>query len=169
MMNRFCDARRTPCGTDARRTDALFSAPPGKGDPTIVSDYPSPRRRRHAAGLRTRRGVSLLEVTFSIGVVVIGLVGIAALLPLGGALASKGAIADSAAQLGANAAREFSARGMAIPSNWRWYDSSVASYQAVTMGDGITPLPGTIVLPRSVLHQCGNQPRLNWRRGPSFH
>ncbi len=141
-MNRFCDlaARHAgPCAT----TDALFSAPPGNGDPTTVSDFPSPQCRRHAAGFRARRGVSLLEVTFSIGVVVIGLVGIAALLPLGGALARKGAIADSAAQLGANAVREFSARGMAIPSNWRWYNTAGASYQAVTMGDGITPRPGT--------------------------
>ena len=83
-----------------------------------------------------RRGISLLEVTFSIGVVMIGLVGIASLLPLGGALAKKGAIADAGAQLGANAVREFTARGMADPRNWRWINPSIF------LADGVTPQPG---------------------------
>ncbi len=80
--------------------------------------------RRH-----TRAGVSLLEVMFSIGVVMIGLVGIGALLPIGGALAHKGAVADAAAQMAANATREFSARGMAIPATWRWYNTLVGPPQ----------------------------------------
>ena len=47
--------------------------------------------RRSSRQLRS--GVSLLEVMFSIGVVMIGLVGIGALIPVGGILARKGAIA----------------------------------------------------------------------------
>ncbi len=100
--------------------------------------------RRHAQGGRaaSRHGVSLLEVTFSIGVVMIGLVGIASLIPVGGALARKGAIADAAAQTGANAAREFTACGMANPQNWRWYNTSTSQFVPVVIVDGITPMPG---------------------------
>ena len=47
-----------------------------------------------------RAGISLLEVMFSIGVVMIGLLGIAALLPVAGMQARKGAVADAAARLG---------------------------------------------------------------------
>ena len=50
---------------------------------------------------RARAGISLLEVMFSIGVVMIGLVGIAALLPVAGAQANKGAVADASARHGA--------------------------------------------------------------------
>ena len=47
----------------------------------------SARYRRSSRQLRS--GVSLLEVMFSIGVVMIGLVGIGALIPVGGALRTK--------------------------------------------------------------------------------
>ncbi len=69
----------------------------------------------------TRTGISLLEVVFSIGVVLIGLVGIAALLPLAGVQARKGLIADRAAQLGKCAVHDFYVRGMTQPRDWRWY------------------------------------------------
>ncbi len=92
-----------------------------------------PRHHQHS-------GVSLLEVMFSIGVVMIGLVGIGALIPLGGALARRGAVADAAAQMGANAAREFGARGMAIPNNWRWFDG--ANFTTVTVPGTYFPQPG---------------------------
>ncbi len=100
-------------------------------------------RRTHGRR-RVRAGVSLLEVMFSIGVVMIGLVGIGALLPLGGALARKGAVADASAQMAANAAREFKARGMAIPNNWRWFDPSASppQYIAVPVVSGFAPPPG---------------------------
>lgn len=73
---------------------------------------------------RGRAGVSLLEVMFSIGVVTIGLVGIAALLPVAGAQANKGAGADASARLGAAAIREFHACSMDNPAAWRWYDGT---------------------------------------------
>jgi hypothetical protein len=68
--------------------------------------------------------VSLLEVLFSIGVVLVGLVGIAMSIPIGGALARKGVVADAAAQLSSNGAREFSTRGMANKLTWRWHDGT---------------------------------------------
>ncbi|MHB8973618.1 MAG: type IV pilus modification PilV family protein [Pirellulaceae bacterium] len=81
---------------------------------------------------RTRSGISLLEVVFSIGVVMIGLVGIAALLPVAGSQANKGAVADSAARLGADAVREFHVRSMGNPSAWRWFDGIQLQFRRVT-------------------------------------
>ncbi len=79
---------------------------------------------RHRFPLMKRRsaGVSLLEVVFSIGVVLIGLVGIAALLPFAGVQANKGLIADRAAQLGQRAVQDIHVRGMTQPRVWRWYN-----------------------------------------------
>jgi hypothetical protein len=92
------------------------------------------RVRRRELG-RQRAGVSLLEVMFSIGVVMVGLVGIAALLPVAGIQANKGALADSAARLGADAIREFHVRSMGNPLAWRWYDQSGNQFRAVTSND----------------------------------
>jgi hypothetical protein len=78
-----------------------------------------------------RSGISLLEVMFSIGVVMIGLLAAAALLPLAGLQVSKGIIADNAASLGRQAVRDFHVRGMANPNNWRTYDSASDSFQAI--------------------------------------
>ena len=95
-----------------------------------------------ACGRSRRTGISLLEVMFSIGVVTIGLVGIAALIPVAGSQARKGTIASGAANLGQSAVRDFHVRGMARPSNWRWYDTNQNQFVYVTMPDGITPLQG---------------------------
>ena len=89
---------------------------------------------------RVRGGVSLLEVLFSIGVAMIGLVGIASLLPLAGALARRGAVVDAAASVGANSVRQFSARGMAKPDNWRWYNGT--AFTTVTLPGTDIPQPG---------------------------
>lgn len=92
------------------------------------------RARRRELG-RRRAGVSLLEVLFSIGVVLVGLAGIAALLPVAGMQANKGALADSAARLGADAIREFHVRSMGNPKAWRWFDPSVSQFREVTVPD----------------------------------
>ncbi len=73
---------------------------------------------------RARAGVSLIEVLFSVGIVMIGLVGIAALLTSGGFLAHRGARADTAALMASNGSRKFSTRGMANKSAWRWFDGA---------------------------------------------
>jgi hypothetical protein len=86
------------------------------------------RLSTHVAGRLQppRHGVTLLEVLFSIGVVMIGLIGIAVLIPAGGVLARRGVIADAAAHMSSNATREFSLRGMAIPTQWRWFNTNAA-------------------------------------------
>ncbi len=85
-----------------------------------------------------RRGVSLLEVVFAIGVVMVGLLGIAALLPVAGVLANKGAVADSAANMAATAIRDFEVRGMGQPRNWRWHNPTLGPPQFVNL----LPTPG---------------------------
>lgn len=82
------------------------------------------RGRPRCAPRRLRAGVSLLEVLFSIGVALVGLVGIAALLPVAGIQTNRGALADSAARYGAGAVHEFHVRSMGNPLTWRWYDGS---------------------------------------------
>ena len=65
-----------------------------------------------------RRGVTLLEVLMSIGVVSIGLLGVVALIPVAGHEARQGVQNDAKALAGKRAFREFAVRGMADPSNW---------------------------------------------------
>ncbi len=59
-----------------------------------------------------RSGISMLEVLISIMVVAIGLVSIAALIPVGGIQVQKSNTQERTATLGLNAFREFQVRGM---------------------------------------------------------
>ncbi len=100
---------------------------------------------RRAVSYRARRsapsGVSLLEVMFSIGVAMIGLVGVAALLPLAGVQTNKGERANTAARLGADAVRDFQVRSMGNPATWRWYDPSGNQFRPPTwteLADGLS-------------------------------
>ncbi len=97
----------------------------------------SGRRRGgpRCARRRLRAGVSLLEVIFSIGVALVGLVGIAALLPAAGVQANRGALADSAARYGAGAVREFHVRSMGNPLTWRWYDGGGGGFRAPSVAE----------------------------------
>jgi len=84
-----------------------------------------------------RSGVSLLEVTFSIGVVMVGLLGVASLLPLAGFQASKGRLADKAAHFGRQSYREFVVRGMGRSNFWALTDGSTFNRN----------VPGTLINP----------------------
>jgi hypothetical protein len=64
-----------------------------------------------------RLGISLLEVIISIGVASVGLLGVLALIPLGGAQARQGQIYESAARIGVSAIGEVRARDMLNPNN----------------------------------------------------
>lgn len=87
-------------------------------------------RIRHR-GITRRSGISLLEVMFSIGVVMIGLLAAAALLPLAGLQVSKGIIADNAAALGRQAVRDFHVRGMANPYRWGLSDAGGLNFNPI--------------------------------------
>ena len=65
-----------------------------------------------------RRGISLLEVLISIGILSIGLASVLALLPAGGSQARKAMIEDRRGALGEAAAADCHARGFLNPSNW---------------------------------------------------
>jgi len=65
-----------------------------------------------------RRGVSVMEVLMSIGIVSVGLLGVVALVPVGGHQADRGFMKDFSALYGKSAFRQFELRGMGEPRNW---------------------------------------------------
>jgi len=67
---------------------------------------------------RMRHGISLLEVLFSVGVLLIGLLGVAILLPVAAKSARDGLTIDRAARNGLNWVREFQMRGYCNPRTW---------------------------------------------------
>ena len=74
---------------------------------------------------RTRRGVSLMEILISIGVILGGLVGVAALLPVGRSEIVQASRMDRAAACGRAVLHEVQVRGLADPSQWvGFYDVS---------------------------------------------
>ena len=65
-----------------------------------------------------RRGISLLEVLISMGVLAVGIMGVAALIPAGRFEILQGAKADHAGMIGRAAFREIKVRGYLNPDNW---------------------------------------------------
>lgn len=81
-----------------------------------LSSNPTGRSRR-----ARRRGVTVLEVLFAMGIALMGLAGIASLLLLGGRQASDSNQAAEAQALAQDWYGEFSARGLDNSSKWAWY------------------------------------------------
>lgn len=89
-------------------------------------------REKHAARPRllARRGVSLMEILISIGVILVGLLGVAALLPVGRMEIVQSARMDRAAACGRAVLHEVQVRGIVDPARqgpdyWlAWYDSN---------------------------------------------
>jgi type II secretory pathway pseudopilin PulG len=74
----------------------------------------------------TRRGVTIIEVLFAIGIVIVGLMGVASLLPLA---ARNAQVSNEANEGQAYAQRyyaEFVSRGFNKSENWRWFDDNPA-------------------------------------------
>ncbi|MFM9115164.1 MAG: hypothetical protein ACKOU6_03275 [Planctomycetota bacterium] len=97
----------------------------GRGTASVLPRNLRLAGRRWAAWRRTgrqwagrRRGISLMEVIFALGIIIVGLVGVAVLIPVAGKLANDGTTADRAAREGLNAIREMEVRGMGRPLNW---------------------------------------------------
>ena len=79
---------------------------------------------------RQRFGISVIEVLFAMGVVVIGLVGIASLLPLAGKNAAESIHFADAQALSNDWYGEFSTRGLNFSSEWIMYrDFGTPGYQ----------------------------------------
>jgi len=69
--------------------------------------------------MKVRRGVTLLEVMFAVGVIAVGLLGVVAVLPLALSQVGRGNVADRSSRIGMNAVAEFHMRGMRNPYIWR--------------------------------------------------
>ena len=72
--------------------------------------------------IRVRRGMSLLEVMFAIGVAAVGLVGALVILPIAGRRGQEGLVYDASDRMGRSAMSEFSIRGMGNSNNWLIFD-----------------------------------------------
>jgi prepilin-type N-terminal cleavage/methylation domain-containing protein len=81
-----------------------------------ISKFPS--RSSKARRLRRSRGVSLLEILVAIFILSVGLLGVAALIPVGNSEVIKGTIAHRSAETGLRAFREMKLRGYLNPRNW---------------------------------------------------
>ncbi len=80
---------------------------------------------RSSRSRRARAGVSLMEVLISIFVLMVGLLGVAALIPVGGSEIREAVKADRSAALGTAALREIQARRML--EAFRWAEDSPAT------------------------------------------
>ncbi len=65
-----------------------------------------------------RTGISLLEVLISIGVIALGIFGVATLIPVAQFKVAEGTALDRIAAFGPSAAAEFRIRNMGSPNNW---------------------------------------------------
>lgn len=81
----------------------------GTGGCVSVCENPASYFRHHTS---SRRGISLLEVLISIGIMAIGLVSLLSLLPVGGIQAQRAGIEQRKAELGLNVYKDFKTRGM---------------------------------------------------------
>jgi hypothetical protein len=71
-----------------------------------------------------RRGISLMEVLISMGILTIGLVSVISLIPAGRSQAIKASAIDRSSALAQNAAADFINRGFLRPSGWTAMPSS---------------------------------------------
>ncbi|MBS0208428.1 MAG: prepilin-type N-terminal cleavage/methylation domain-containing protein [Planctomycetes bacterium] len=84
----------------------------------ISNRTPSAVLARHAITRRRRRGITLLEVMIAVGVLAVGLLGLASLLPLGQNDMAVALRADRVSSTGRAAFRDMITRGFVRPENW---------------------------------------------------
>lgn len=82
------------------------------------------QRSRCRSSCPGRRGVTVIEVLFAMGIALMGLAGIASLLLLGGRQASDSNQAAEAQALAQDWYGEFTARGLNDSSKWAWYQDA---------------------------------------------
>lgn len=89
-----------------------------------------------------RRGISLLEVLISMFVLLFGLMGVAAIFPVGNHYAAKGEQADRGTALAEAAMADLKARGMLNPNLWRYANRPLDDNSGIA---GTQPIP--VLLP----------------------
>lgn len=115
-------------------------------------------QRIHASTPRT--GVSLLEVLFSIGVIVIGLFGVVTLVPLAGHQAKEGLIADASSAMARQAIREFDVRSMKNPNLWMELVNANPPIVPLIGNSGILPSRSYCIDPRFVARNVTVSPQV---------
>src|SRR3954453_17115548 len=65
-----------------------------------------------------RRGLSLTEVLISMGILTLGLLGVASVFPVGSFYRQKAEISDKASAIAQSVMNDIEARGMLNPRNW---------------------------------------------------
>ena len=87
-----------------------------------------------------KRGITLLEVIISLGILSVGLASVVALIPAGGSQAKKAVIEDRRGAMAAAAMADFVTRGMLDQS--RWTTIPTAPFLIDPLGDGAFAAPG---------------------------
>ena len=85
-----------------------------------------------------RNGISLMEVLISMFVMLFGLMGVAAIFPVGNYYVVEGEKHDLGSLLAANAFEELQTRGMLRPERW-WYAGSSANGFTVKVNGTAVP------------------------------
>jgi hypothetical protein len=111
-----------------------------------------------------RRGVSIIEVLFAIGVVAVGLLGVIAVVPVGMNQAGKANTTDRATCVGLNAAQEFELRGYTNPARWLGSTLSVGQSYAIDP-HFLTRNPAGNQFPYTTLAGVFSMPRLTLNGG----
>ena len=88
-----------------------------------------------------RRGISLLEVLFAMGILLIGLLGVGAMIPAGRFEVLQGAKIDHASMIGRQAFRDLKVRGYLNPANWNVLTASTTLTAAYTTANGFNNVP----------------------------
>ena len=78
-------------------------------------------------------GVTIIEVLFSTGIIVTGLLGVAGLIMVAGTQMTQGLEADAMSNAGLNAIAEFETRNMQRPDNLAWYDPDANNFVPVPL------------------------------------
>lgn len=73
---------------------------------------------RTTSAIAARRGISLLEVLISMGILTVGLLSVLSLVPAGKSQAVKAVIYDRSSVMASNVAADLIARGLLRPSSW---------------------------------------------------
>jgi len=107
-------------------------------------------RKQHLAG------VTIIEVLFSTGIIVTGLLGVAGLIMIAGAQMTQGLEADAMSNAGLNAIAEFDTRKMRRPDNLLWPTSRTTFTSVLSnnlYGPGNEPSPSFCIDPFFIAQQ----------------
>ena len=121
LVTRLWLAAHGPEG-DTQKNKDMFGGGLSEDNVKLSTDLPEQISGSGLSALDSRlfrRGITVLEVLISIGVVFIGLLGVLAVVPVAMRQVGQGQTADSVSRAGSNALREFHAYGMARADVWR--------------------------------------------------